>query len=408
MISVEEALERILAGMRPLGTEQVSLAEALGRVLAVDVAARVSHPSAAVSAMDGYAVRSHDVTSVPATLKVIGQSAAGHPFGGKVGRGEAVRTFTGAVVPDGADAIVIQEDTTAGNGAVTVHETVGPGRFIRAKGTDFTEGDILLRAGRQLSFRDIGLAAAMNVPWLQVSRRPRIAILSTGDEVMLPGDRILPGQLVGANGFALAAFVTAAGGVPVDLGIALDDRDSLLSLAAGAKGADLLITSGGVSVGDHDLVQQVLGEVGLEVNFWKVAVRPGKPMVFGHMGDVPLLGFPGNPVAAMVGALLFLGPAMRALQGLPPQPAPRVTAALARDLPANDVREDYLRATLHHATDGTLMVDPFESQDSAQMARLAQADCLAIRPPLAPPAKAGNSIEIILLDQETFQSYRIN
>ncbi|MFN3076761.1 MAG: gephyrin-like molybdotransferase Glp [Alphaproteobacteria bacterium] len=405
MISVKEAKDRILALARPVGTEQVGLSEALGRVLATDVAARVSHPPAAVSAMDGYAVKAADVASAPVTLRVIGQSAAGHPFPGTMSSGETVRIFTGAVLPEGADAVVMQEDTESGGTTVRMTAEAArttPGRYVRPRGLDFNTGEVLLKAGRVLSFRDIGLAAAMNVPWLRVARRPRIAVLSTGDEVVYPGDPLAPGQIPGANGLALSAFIAAAGCVPLDLGIALDDRDSLRTLAAGAAGADMLVSSGGVSVGDHDLIQEVLGEIGLKVDFWRVAVRPGKPLVFGTFGQVPLLGLPGNPVSAMVGAVLFLSPFLRVLQGLPAHSGPNPTALLGRDLPANDSREDYLRAILSRDEKGQLIVHPFELQDSAMMARLADADCLAIRPPLAPPAPAGTPIEIIPLTSASF------
>ncbi|MBF0129315.1 MAG: molybdopterin molybdotransferase MoeA [Alphaproteobacteria bacterium] len=397
MISVEDATARIVAGMHTLGTETVSVSAAMGRVLAEDLAARVTHPPFPVSAMDGYAVRSADVASAPVTLRVIGESAAGHPFAGTLGPGEAVRTFTGAVVCAGADAVVMQENTDAGPGTVRVRAGVIQGTHVRPPGMDFSVGELLLGAGRRLTFRDVGLAAAMNMPWLRVRRRPRIAILSTGDEIGLPGDPVGPGCVFGSNGFALSAYVTSLGGVAIDLGIAGDDRASLLALASGAKGADMLVTSGGVSVGDHDLIQQVLGEAGLKIDFWKVAVRPGKPLVFGHFGDIPLLGLPGNPVSAMVGAVLFLEPALRAMQGLPHR-GPRASAVLTRGLEANDSREDYLRATLSHAADGSLRVTPFERQDSAMLATLCRADCLAVRPPNAPPAKPGDRIEIVALD----------
>lgn len=397
MISVAEAIARIVALVRPLGPELVSLPEAVGRVLAEDVAARVSHPAAPVSAMDGYAVRAADVATVPVTLPLVGESAAGRPCPRPVGPGEAARCFTGAVVPDGADAIVMQEDTEAGPGAVTIRQTVPPGRFVRPAGLDFGAGEVLLPRGRVLSFRDVGLAAAMNVPWLKVVRRARVAILSTGDEVRLPGEPLGHGDLVGSNGFALAAFIEQQGGQALDLGIARDDRDSLLALAGGARGADLLVTSGGVSVGDHDLVQSVLGEIGLAVDFHKVAVRPGKPLLCGRLGEVPLVGLPGNPVSAMVGAVLFLVPALRAMVGLPPDAGPRPVGQLTCPLPANDGREDYLRATSARGPDGRLLVTPFAAQDSAMLATLSRADCLAVRAPFAPAANAGEPIEIVPL-----------
>ena len=305
MLSVAEALERIVTGFRPLPAETVSIAEAFNRVLAQDIVARVTQPPHAVSAMDGYAVRASDVVNVPVDLKVIGAVPAGDLFAGAVGPGEAVRIFTGAPLPKGADAIVIQEDTDAGDGKVTVKESCKTGNYVRAAGLDFATGDPGPRAGRLLTARDVGLIAAMNHPWVQVRRRPRVAILATGDEVVMPGEPLGPSQIVSSNGLALAAFVRACGGEPVQLGIAADRADSLAGLVAGARGADLLLTAGGASVGDHDLVQKVLGEQGLELDFWKIAMRPGKPLMFGNLAGTPVLGLPGNPVSAVVCSLLY-------------------------------------------------------------------------------------------------------
>lgn len=396
MISVKEARERILAGIHPVGLEQVSVAQAAGRVLGAAVAARVTHPPAAVSAMDGYAVRAADVAAVPAVLTVTGESAAGRGFEGAVGTGQAIRIFTGAPIPEGADAIAIQENTERDGERVTIKEPAPAGRFIRPAGMDFAAGDALLQAGRILTPRDIGLVAAMNVPWLSVRRRPRIAILSTGDEIVMPGEPLTANQIIGSNGLALAAFVAMAGGEPILLGTALDNAESLKATAAGARGADLLVTSGGASVGDYDLVQSALGETGLELDFYKVAMRPGKPLMFGRLGDVPLLGFPGNPVSALVCAEVFLRPAMRAMVGLEPEER-RARAILGGDLPANDMRQDHLRAALSRDDAGNLVATAFEAQDSAMMAALARADCLVIRPADAPPAKAGEPVEIIPL-----------
>ena len=401
MISVAEALAHVTSRLRPLAAEQVALSDALGRVLAQDVAARLTQPPVDVSAMDGYAVRAADVASVPVTLKVIGESAAGSAFDGVLGAGQAVRTFTGAMVADGADAIVIQEDTDAGGDAVIVKESAAPGAYIRPAGLDFRAGQVLLVAGKVLTARDVGLAAAMNVPWLKVRRRPRIAILATGDEVVMPGEPLARNQIISSNSVALDAYVRALGGVPISLGIARDDEESLHAMLAGAEGADLLVTIGGASVGDHDLVRKVLGAKGLDLTFYKVAMRPGKPLIFGRLGDVPVLGVPGNPVSAGVTSVIFLGPAMEVMLGLrrpgedAAQPAP--TALLGRHLKANDRRQDYLRAALGHDDEGGLVATPFEKQDSAMMALLAAADCLVVRPPHAPPAKAGERVEIVPL-----------
>ncbi|MBM3598559.1 MAG: molybdopterin molybdotransferase MoeA [Alphaproteobacteria bacterium] len=397
MISVAEALARITRELKPVEPEQVGLTDALGRVLAEDVVARVTQPPAAVSAMDGYAVRAADVAKVPSQLTLIGHVPAGASFAGTVGPGQAVRIFTGAPVPAGADAIVIQEDVDAHAGGKTigVREGAPVGRYIRPAGLDFKAGEVGLKAGRVLSVRDIGLAAAMNRPWLKVRRRPRVAILATGDEIVRPGDPIGPSQIVSSNGFALGAFVAACGGTPIDLGIAGDTLEALKSAAAGARGADFLVTTGGASVGEHDLVQQALGEEGLTLDFWRIAMRPGKPLMFGRIAGTPMLGLPGNPVSTIVCALLFLKPALERLLGVVRAPSPATTAVLMRDLPANDRRQDYLRARLSHTGDGQLGATPFDRQDSSMLSFLAQADCLIVRAPEAPPARAGERVEIV-------------
>lgn len=397
MIPVAEALARVTAGVRPVAAEQVALVDALGRVLAEDVAARLTHPPAAVSSMDGYAVRAVDVATVPAKLALIGESAAGAGFKGKVGARECVRIFTGAPLPDGADAVVIQEDAQADGATVTMNESAKPGAWVRPVGLDFKAGQVLLKAGRVLSARDIGLAAAMNVPWLRVRRRPRVAIIATGDEVVMPGDPVGPDQIVSSNSVALAAYVKALGGEPINLGIARDTAESLKALVAGVKGADLLVTSGGASVGDYDLIRSVLGEEGLDINFYKIAMRPGKPLIFGRLGETPMLGLPGNPVSAGVCSVIFLKPAMEVMLGIDRRDSPAPTALLGRDLGANDKREDYLRATLSADSDGQLVATPFDKQDSSMMAFLAQADCLVVRPPFAPPAKKGERVRIVPL-----------
>ena len=398
MITVEEALQRIENAFAPLSAEQIPLADALGRVLAEDVRARRSQPPVAVSAMDGYAVRAADVVKLPAKLKIIGHVPAGAAFDGEVGAGEAVRIFTGAPVPKGADAIVIQENTEAKDDVVRVIDGTAPtGRYVRPAGLDFVQGETLLEAGRVLTARDIGLAAAMNVPWLRVTRKPRVAVLATGDEIVMPGDPIGPNQIVSSNGLALASFVRAQGGEPIDLGIALDSEESLRAMSRGAKGADLLVTTGGASVGEHDLVQKVLGKEGLEVDFWKIAMRPGKPLIFGRMGSTPLLGLPGNSVSAMVCSVLYLGPAIRRMLGVAEKKCPAMTASLAVPLPENDERQDYLRATLEYDEHGKLLARPFQTQDSSMFLRLARADCLVVRAPHAPAAKAGSAVTVIPL-----------
>jgi molybdopterin molybdotransferase len=396
MISVEEALGRLLAPLAALPAEQVSIAEGIGRVLAEDLAARRTQPPFAVSAMDGYAVRAEDVARVPVDLRIIAEIPAGAGFGGRLGPGEAARIFTGAPLPDGADAIVIQEDTQRDGQRVEVREGAPPGRYVRRAGLDFSDGEVLLRAGRRLTPRDIGLAAAMNRPWLFVHRRPRIAILSTGDEIVMPGDPIGPHQIVSSNALALAAFATACGGVPVLVGNAPDDPDALRRIAAAAQGVDLFVTTGGVSVGEHDLVRDVLSEEGLDIDFWQIAMRPGKPLMVGRWRGTPMLGLPGNPVSTLVCSLLFLKPALDKLSGLPDDTAPAITARLAVALDKNDRRQDYLRAILSRAADGALEAAPFAVQDSSMMRPLAASDCLVVRPPHAPALPAGSAAPIIL------------
>lgn len=397
MLSVAEARRRIVEAMPTLPAEQVGLLDALGRALAEDLEARRSQPPIAVSAMDGYAVRAKDVETVPARLRIVGDVPAGACHDGTLGPGEAVRIFTGAPIPEGTDAIVIQEDTERQGDHVLVKEGAPAGRYVRPQGLDFSAGDILLRRGRVLTARDIGLAAAMNRPWLMVRRRPRVAILATGDEIVMPGDPAGRNQIVSSNALALAATIRALGGEPILLGIAPDDREALGAMADGARGSDLLLTTGGASVGDHDLVRSVLGERGLGIDFWQIAMRPGKPLMFGRIGDVPMLGLPGNPVSTLVCAMLFVRPALAAMLGTGDDAPPTRTARLAVALPGNDRREDYLRATLSIAPDGSCTVEPFRKQDSSMLAPLARADCLVLRPPHAPPACVGDVVEIVCL-----------
>ncbi len=395
MISVEEARQRILATVSPLGSEQVSLASALGRTLAGDVVARVTQPPSAISAMDGYAVRAADAGQAPVTLRVVGTAPAGKPYAGAIGAGEALRIFTGAPLPAGADTIVIQEDTEAEGDHVRIKDRAPAGRYVRKAGLDFKAGDALLRPGQLLTPRDIGLAAAMNVPWLTVRRKPRVAILATGDEIVQPGDPIGAGQIVSSNSWALAAFVAANGGEPVNIGIAPDERATLRDMADSARGADLLLTSGGASVGDHDLVQSALGDAGLKVDFWRIAMRPGKPLMFGRLGGAPMLGLPGNPVSSLVCSLLFLGPMLARFLGRG-ETGPRIAMArLGSNLKENDRREDYLRAELVREPGGALIATPFPTQDSSMMAVLARAGCLIVRAPLAPALAAGSAVSVI-------------
>jgi molybdopterin molybdotransferase len=397
MIPVEEARERLLATLAPLGPEQIPVSEALGRVLAEDVAARRTQPPMALSAMDGYAVRAADVTQIPARLRVVGAAPAGKSYDKPIGAGEAVRIFTGAPLPAGSDAIVIQEDTDRDGDIVIVKESSPTGRHVREAGLDFRQGEVKLKAGRRLTVRDVGLAAAMNRPWLRVRRRPRIAILPTGDEIVLPGDPVGPNQIVSSNSFALAALVQACGGIPVALPIAPDEAGALQDIAGAATGIDLLVTTGGASVGEHDLIRDALGETGLVLDFWQIAMRPGKPLMVGKFRGTPMIGLPGNPVSTLVCSLLFLKPAIEKLSGLEPRAPELHKARLLAPLKANDRRQDYLRAGLTRLADGAIEVMPFAKQDSSMMSLLAAADCLIVRAPHAPAVIAGDPVDIMLL-----------
>ena len=399
LMPVAEALARVLADAEPLAAEAVPLAQAHGRVLAADVAALRTQPPADVSAMDGYAVRAVDVAKAPVKLKLVGEVAAGHPFRGTVGAGEAARIFTGGVLPPGTDTIVIQENTVSEGDAVVVTVASGKDKHVRVEGLDFKRGAVLLSKGRRLSDRDLALAAAMNHPTVPVHRCPKVALLATGDELVMPGGTPGFGQIVYSNGYATMALARREGCEVVDLGIV---PDRLAETAAGVRrarevGADILVTSGGASVGDYDLVREALAAEGLALSFWKVALRPGRPMMHGRLGPMHVLGLPGNPVSAYVCAVLFLVPLIRQLAGRSDvAPAPD-TARLGRDLPANDERADYLRAVLTTGSDGIPVATPAPVQDSSMLMPLARADCLLVREPFAPAAKAGDRCSIIRL-----------
>jgi molybdopterin molybdotransferase len=397
MISVEQARARILDAMRSTPAEVVALADAWNRVTAAAVTARLTQPPADVSAMDGYALRATD-GALGARLTVIGTAPAGHPFDGHIGPGEAVRLFTGSVVPPGADVILLQEDAARDGDVVEVNEAVTAGRHIRRAGQDFSLGHTVIPSGRRLTARDIGLAAAANHPWLSVHRQPRVAILATGDEIAMPGEPIPPGGIVSSNSHALAALVRASGGDPTILPVAKDTTEAIAAVADQVAGFDMLVTTGGASVGDHDLVISGLQTRGLVVDFWQIAMRPGKPLLFGNLGQVPVLGLPGNPVSAIVCSALFLLPALALMQGLPAGPPPTVTAILGVGVKENDHRAGYLLATVTSDEQGRLVVSPFPVQDSAMLRRLALADALILRAPHAPALPAGADVTVIRLD----------
>lgn len=398
LLPVSEALARILDTAQLTSVESVSLDDALGRTLAKDIVARRDQPPFDASAMDGYAVRHEDVTSLSARLKLIGVSAAGHAFNGTVKAGMAVRILTGAPVPRGADTIVIQENTRVEGEAIVVLATPTKGRNIRGSGLDFAKGATLIRANLKLGARDIGLVASANAASVRVRKKPVVAIFSTGDELVEAGTLARADQITSSNAPALAAFVRACGGDVIDLGIVRDDLRATAAVIKKAASADILVTTGGASVGDHDHVQAALKKTGVKIDFWKIAMRPGKPFMFGTKGNLRVLGLPGNPVAALVCAQLFLRPLIDAMLGgeIDVQP---VLARLGCDLPANDQRQDYLRSKLELAPDGARTVTPHHKQDSSMQRVMREADCLVVRPPFAPDVKIGDIVEILMFPE---------
>ena len=398
MISVTEAAERIIATFKPLPSEIVSVADGYGRVLAENAIARMNQPPYAVSAMDGYAVRCADAVIAGSVLSVVGTAPAGKPFSGRLESGHCVRIFTGGVVPDGSDAIVIQENVDIlDERQVRLRVAAEAGRHIRRAGLDFRLSDLLVASGKRLAARDLSLIAAGDIAELKVHRRPRIAIAATGDELTTPGAKKAKGQIVASTGYALAAMIENWGGTASYLGIVPDREEAISVLPERAQDADLLVTLGGASVGDHDLIQKALEPRGLQVNFWKIAMRPGKPLLFGRVGTLPLLGLPGNPVSSIVCALLFLKPAIRAMTGEKHQ-SDHHYARLAVPLAANDGRHDFLRAKCYYQGDEEF-VTPLPVQDSSMLLNLARADVLILRPPHATAAPAGSMVEVLSLSE---------
>ena len=396
LLSVTEALERVLADAVPLPAEEVPLEKADGRVLAYDLKARRTQPPADVSAMDGYAVRASDVAQAPARLKVIGEVPAGRPFNAQVRPGEAARIFTGGFVPDGADVVVVQELAKRDGDWVEVQKPSAAGRNVRSRGLDFNKGDKLFAKGHQFTARDLALVAGMNHPLVPVYRKPKVALFATGDELVPPGNEPGPGQIVYSNGFALAALIREEGGDVIDLGVVGDKLDATIAAVRDARdrGADILVTTGGASVGDYDFVNRALAAEGLTLSFWKIAMRPGRPLMHGRLDAMQVLGVPGNPVSSYVCAFLFLVPLIHKLTGRDDLAPPTETVTLGCDLPENDERADYLRSILSNGGNG-LVATPFPVQDSSMMAPLAKANCLLIREPHAPPAKTGSPCTII-------------
>lgn len=389
MISVEEALARCLALAAPLPPETVPLAQAAGRWMCTPATARRDQPPFAASAMDGYAVQGDP--GPDDNFAVIGEAGAGHAFAGQVGPGQAVRIFTGAPVPAGATRVIIQEDVVRVDDRIILNDGLDAGLHIRPQGQDFRAGDSL--SPRRLRPNDLALLAAMNIPAVQATRKPVVALVATGDELVMPGEDPAPDQIIASNSFALKAMVEAAGGEARLLPIARDTEAELATVLGLAEGADLIVTIGGASVGDHDLVGKVAG---LEHSFWKLALRPGKPLMAGRLNGMPLLGLPGNPVSAIVCGHLFLLPMVRAMLG-DPAPAPQpLMARLTVDLPANGPRAHYMRARLAPG-DGMPEITPFDRQDSALLSILGQADALLLRPVNAPACRAGDTVPYLPL-----------
>lgn len=398
LLPVSEALARLLDGASPKAAETVPLAQAAGRVLAEPLLARRTQPPFDASAMDGYAVRFSDITAPPARLRVIGTAAAGKRFGGEVGAGESVRIFTGAPMPSGADTVVIQENTRPlPGGAIEIVEAAELGKNIRPSGLDFREGSMLLSEGRVLDPGALSLAASGNHPEVRVHARPLVALLATGDELVMPGETPGLDQIVASNGFGVAAIAQAAGAEVLDLGIAPDRSDAIEAKVRGAveAGADLLVTLGGASVGDHDLVRAALEQAGMDLSFWKIAMRPGKPLMFGRLGAMRCVGLPGNPVASLVCSHVFLRPLLARLAGRSFEADVR-DAVLGAGMPANDGRQDYVRARVRREG-SALVATPFPVQDSSMLKFFADADALIIRPVEAAAARAGESCQMLML-----------
>jgi molybdopterin molybdotransferase len=402
MLPVAEAQERLLSRANPVfASETISLVEADGRVLAADLTARLTQPPFNASAMDGYALRGQDAPQPGTELRLIGTSSAGSAFDGMIGPGETVRIFTGAPVPDGADSVLLQEDSEKTATGIRTTYPVRAGQHVRPRGQDFTEGEAVLPAGTVLDFSRLTVAAAMNHATLSVLRKPVVALLATGDELVSPGQQPGSAQIVASSTFGIAALARKAGADVLDLGIVPDETAAITAAVERARQAqvNVIVTLGGASVGDHDLVQATLLAAGMELDFWRIAMRPGKPLMVGSFGDTHVLGLPGNPVSSLVCGLLFLEPLIRKLASLPAIDR-AATATTAVALKANDQRQDYVRARLARSPSGTLLAEPFGKQDSSMMKIFANADCLIVRPPHGRELAAGEPCPVMLIRPE--------
>jgi len=403
LLPVREAQERLIASLTPLGTERIALGDALGRMLTTDLGAQRTQPPFDASAMDGFAVRFADVKSTPVTLKIVEEIPAGKMPQATIAKGEAARLYTGSPMPNGVDTVVMQEHTTYTNDLteVTFNEITGEGAHIRKRGNDFADGDVLLTKGTQLNAQHLTLAAAMNCAEVDVAKRPRVAIISSGDELVAVGAKPGPGQIIASNGIGLAAWLTARGAEPIDFGIIPDDVNALTVALTKAAHADLILTIGGASVGAHDHVGDAVKAAGGSIDFWRVAMKPGKPVIVGKVGETPLIGLPGNPASAFVGAEVFVRPALATLAGAPDAMRTPIKVRLATDMGATGSREEYVRARIEPGADGVPLAHPFGRQDSSLMSVLAAANALLVRPADEAPAKAGELVEALYLDGAT-------
>ena len=407
MLSVSEAQQRLIADCEICPVVTVPLEQCYQRVVADDIAAKMTQPPFDASAMDGYALCQDDTASLPVTLKVIGESAAGHPFDGSVRQGEAVRIFTGAEVPTGADVIALQEDCERAGDQVTIREANPPAKFIRPKGYDFALGDVLLDEGEQINYRHMTMLASMNVADVLVREKPRVGIIATGDELCLPGREPKAGQIVSSIPFGMKRLIQEAGGEADFIGIALDNLASLDDHISRAEDYDILVTIGGASVGDHDLVQQALKNKGMTLDFWRIAMRPGKPLMVGSLkkadgGLQKVVGLPGNPVSALICTLMFVVPLIRSTMNAKLVFARQYFAKLSNDVPENGPRQHYMRALAEHdgsgSEDGAVLVRSLEDQDSSLQAKFAHSNGLIVRQPHAKAAKSGDLVEILPLN----------
>lgn len=399
LLPVDEAIRRITAAMEQTGEETLDLnktpmADLLGRILTKPVTSLLNHPPHDVSAMDGYAVRAEDVQTLPATLTNIGESAAGHPFAGSIGKGQAVRIFTGAHCPEHTSVIILQEDTALKGDQVTISDAPEAGRFIRIKGNDFAENTLISDANTALTARRIALIASAGHGTVTVRKKPVVAVISTGDELVAPGVMPTDEQIISSNGVFLSALLTAMGAEVMPIGIVPDNDAALSAALAKASDADLIVTSGGASVGSHDGIARHMTQTKGALDFWRIAMRPGKPLIFGNINGTALLGLPGNPVSTGVCAMVFVAAAIRAMMGQDPQ-LPYQKAVVDVPLAANDKRQDFLRATQYIDQHGQLHVTPFSHQDSGMLNLFSKADALLVRPAHAPALGQGAVVDIL-------------